>query len=241
MASRKEARAAKKAAKAAKGPGRLAQIRESYRVSRQHDKRLPLILLGWFLVVAVVVATVSFLLLHTLVGSIISGILAGVLAALIVFGRRAPKAIIGSFRTELGAGARALSMLQRGWKVDPFIAINRQQDSVTRVVGPPGIVLVGEGNPNRLRQLLISERRRHERVVSETPIHEVLVGDGEGQVKVENLVKHVSKMGKAVKPAQMTQILDRLRAIDAGRSPVPMPKGPLPTSAKGLRQGMRGR
>lgn len=240
MAS-KEAKEAKKAAKAKKGPSRIKQIRESYRVSRQHDPRLPWILLAWFVGVGVVVFALLFFLLGGVVGPIITGVLAGILAALIIFGRRAPRAIIGSFRGELGAGARALGMLQKGWKVDPFIAMNRQQDSVTRVVGPPGIVLVGEGNPNRLRALLTSERRRHERVVSETPIQEVLVGDGEGQVKVEDLVKHVTKLGKAIKPAQMTQVLDRLRAIDAGRSPVPMPKGPMPTSMKGARQGMRGR
>ena len=73
-------------------------------------------------------------------------------------------------------------MLRRGWKTDPAIAVTKQQDVVTRVVGPPGIVLIGEGNPNRLRPLLAAERRKHERVASETPIHEVLVGHDPGQV-----------------------------------------------------------
>ena len=62
----------------------------------------------------------------------------------------------------------SLGMLKRGWKTEPAIAITKQQDIVTRVVGPPGIVLIGEGNPNRLRPLLNSERRKHERVASET-------------------------------------------------------------------------
>ena len=46
---------------------------------------------------------------------------------------------------------RALGMLRRGWKADPAIGFTKQQDVVHRVVGPPGIVLVGEGNPSRLR------------------------------------------------------------------------------------------
>jgi len=48
-------------------------------------------------------------------------------------------------------------------------------------------------------------------------------------------------MKRQVKPAEITDILARLKAIDASRPPVPMPKGPVPTSMKGLRGNMRGR
>ena len=43
------------------------------------------------------------------------------------------------------------------------------------------------------------------------------------------LIKHVTKLGRDVKPAQMTDVLARLKALDANRSAVPMPKGPVPT------------
>ena len=108
-------------------------------------------------------------------------------------------------------------------------------------VGRPGIVLIGEGHPGRLKQLLATERTRHQRVVSEVPVHQVVVGDGEGQVPLERLVKHVSKLDKALKPAELTEVLSRLKAIDATRSQLPLPKGPLPTSMKGMRGNMRGR
>ena len=94
---------------------------------------------------------------------------------------------------------------------------------------------------NRLRPLMASERRKHERVASETPIQEVYVGDGEGQVPLRRLVKHVTRMGRNLKPAQMTDVLQRLRALDANRSNIPLPKGPVPTSMKGLRGNLRGR
>ena len=132
-------------------------------------------------------------------------------------------------------------MLRRGWKVEPGIAFNRQQDVAHRLVGPPGIVLIGEGNPNRLRPLLTSERRKHERVVSEATITEIVVGDDEGQVPLRRLVKHVTKLPKTLKPAEMTDVLARLKALDATRSNIPLPKGPIPTSMKGSRQNMRGR
>jgi hypothetical protein len=108
-------------------------------------------------------------------------------------------------------------------------------------VGPPGIVLVGEGNPNRIRQLMANERRKHERVAADTPIHEVVCGDGEGEVPLPKLVRVVQKLGRDVKPAEMTDILNRLKALDANRSPIPMPKGPVPTSMKGMRGNLRGR
>ncbi len=132
-------------------------------------------------------------------------------------------------------------MLKRGWKTEPAIAITKQQDIVTRVVGPPGIVLIGEGNPNRLRPLLNSERRKHERVASETPINEVVIGHDPGQVPLAKLTRHMTKLPKALKPAQMTDVLQRIKALDANRSNIPMPKGPVPTSMKGMRGNMRGR
>ena len=110
-----------------------------------------------------------------------------------------------------------------------------------RVVGPPGIVLVGEGNPHRLKTLLANERRKHERVASETPIHEVVGGNGEGEVPLPKLSAHVTKLGRNIKPAEMTDVLQRLRALDANRSTMPIPKGPVPTSMKGARGNMRGR
>ena len=88
---------------------------------------------------------------------------------------------------------------------------------------------------------MISERRKHERVASEVPIHEVVCGNGEGQVPLAKLARHIQKLGRAVKPAEMTDILNRLKALDANRSNIPIPKGPVPTSMKGQRQNMRGR
>jgi hypothetical protein len=112
---------------------------------------------------------------------------------------------------------------------------------VHRVVGPPGIVLIGEGNPNRLRQLMATERRKHERVAADIPIHEVVCGNGDGEVPLPKLARHVQKLGREVKPAEMTDILNRLKALDAQRSTIPLPKGPVPTSMKGLRGNLRGR
>jgi hypothetical protein len=72
-------------------------------------------------------------------------------------------------------------------------------------------------------------------------MHEVVVGDGAGQVSIYKLTAHMQKMRREVKPAAITDIINRLKAIDATRSPLPIPKGPMPTSMKGARSSMRGR
>ena len=224
---------------------RRKQIVETYRMSKESDKVIGLWMLGAFLIFGAIGFGIFWILpgsgTFALVISIIGGVLIGLLAMMIVFSRRAQRAAYNRLNGQIGAAARALTMLKRGWKTEEMVGFNKQQDLVHRVVGPPGIVLVGEGNPNRLRQLMLSERKRHERVAADTPIHEIYVGEEDGQVRLSKLVRHVQKLGRQVKPAEMTDVLARLRALDAARPKVPMPKGPVPTSMKGMRSQMRGR
>jgi len=223
-------------------PGRIKQLRQAYQVTKKGDPKIGWILLGTF-VFGALVGTALFILIPPswLAFDILSGALIGILALLIVFGRRAQKSQVKQIEGQPGAALAVLGMLRRGWKTDQMVAFNKQQDIVHRVVGPPGIVLVGEGNPVRLRGLLNSERKRHQRVAADTPVHEIIVGYGEGEVPLGKLARHVQKMKRQVKPAEMTDLLARLRAIDASRPNVPIPKGPVPTSMKGMRGNLRGR
>ncbi len=226
-----------------KKEGRLRQMAAVYSMTKTTDPKIGLILGGVFAVAAAIAFVALFFLLPGggIVFPIITAVLFGVLAVLIIFGRRAQKSQYAQIEGKPGAAAAALNQLRRGWKVEPGIAFNRNQDLVHRVVGPPGIVLVGEGNPNRLKSLMANERRKHERVVSETPIYEVLSGDAAGAVPIPKLSRYVSKLGRNIKPSEMTDVLQRLKALDANRSAMPIPKGPMPTSMKGQRQNMRGR
>ena len=225
---------------------RRQQMAATYRMAKQTDRHLGLWLIGSFVVGAAIGFGVFFWVLPgsgtlRLVFAIIGALLLGLLALVVVFGRRAQSAAYSQMEGTPGGGARALSMLRKGWRTDQLVAFNKQQDMVHRVVGPPGIVLVGEGNPHRVRSLLANEERRHARVVSEVPIHQVVVGNEEGQVPIRKLVRHVTKLGRSVKGPELTDVLSRLKAIDANRPNMPIPKGPMPTSMKGLRGQMRGR
>lgn len=231
---------------AAPPTSRRKQLVQTYRMSKKSDPAIGLWTLGAF----VVGATLGFVLMWLLPGdgllstilSVVSALLIGTLCALIIFGRRAQKAAFAQMEGQPGAAAGALQMLRRGWKVDPVVGFTKQQDVVHRVVGPPGIVLVGEGTShNRVKQLLATERRKHERVASEVQIHELICGRGEDEVPLPKLTRTVTKLGRSVKPGEMTDILQRLKALDAQRGKIPLPKGPVPTSMKGMRAQQRGR
>jgi hypothetical protein len=225
---------------------RRGQILQTYQMAKRSDPRLGWIILGTFLVGAVLGFGLMWLLpgdgVLSLVISIFGAVMIGLLLAMLVFGRRAQSAAYKQMEGQPAAAAGALQMLRRGWKVDPVVGFTKQQDVVHRVVGPPGIVLVGEGSSQaRVRQLLVNERKKHERVAYGVPIHEIVAGRGDGEIPLPKLVKHVQKLGRAVKPAEMTDILQRLKALDAQRGKLPLPKGPIPTSMKGQRSQQRGR
>lgn len=223
-------------------PGRIKQIIQAYQITRKNDPKIPWILLGTFLLAGLAGFSLMLIFFRSnLLFPTLFGVLTGLLGVLIIFGRRAQAAALKQIEGQPGAAAAALGMLRRGWKTDPAIAFTKQQDVLHRLVGPPGIVLIAEGNPNRLKPLMASERKKHERVASETPLFEVYVGDGPGEVPLAKLVRHVTKLGRNIKGAQMTDVLQRLKALDANRPNVPLPKGPVPTSMKGARGNMRGR
>jgi hypothetical protein len=225
---------------------RRGQIMQTYTMAKRSDPRIGWIILGVFVVGAALGFGLMWLVPGTgtisLIISIVGALMIGILCALLVFGRRAQRAAYTQMEGQPAAAAGALQMLRRGWKVDPVVGFTKQQDVVHRVVGPPGIVLVGEGTSHaRVKQLMVNERRKHERVASEVPIHEIVCGRGDGEVPLPKLVRHVQKLGRAVKPAEMTDILQRLKALDAQRGKLPLPKGPVPTSMKGMRSQQRGR
>ena len=225
--------------------GRIRQMVQAYRITKQTDRTLPIRLLVWFLVVGGVGAMLQMVLFGrgviAVTGAIVFGLLAGLLAVLIVLGRRAEHAAYAQIEGQPGAAAGALQMLKRGFDVKPGVAFTRNQDLVHRVISRAGVILVGEGNPPRVKQLLATERKKHQRIAGDdAPVHEIVVGNGEGEVPLTKLVRHVRKMKKQVQPGMQTALMQKMKALDAMRPAAPMPRGPMPTSAKGARRMLRG-
>ena len=156
----------------------------------------------------------------------------GLLAATFYFGRKVTAAVNIKLEGQVGGAAGALQGLRRGWTVDAGIAATRNSDMVHRAVGPAGIVLVGEGVPTRVGHLLSNEKRKHSRVTPETPIYDIIVGNGTNQVPIKKLMGHVAKLPRNLNGKQISEVKRRLKALESTRQQVPLPKGPMPKNVK---------
>jgi hypothetical protein len=116
--------------------------------------------------------------------------------------------------------------MRGNWRVTPAVGFTREQDLVHRVVGLPGIILVGEGNPGRTRGLIGNEKKRLARFIGDTPVYDVMVGDGEGQIPLKGVQRHLMKLPRNIKPAKVNELDRKLKAMPAG---LPIPKGAMPT------------
>ncbi|MEU3689296.1 DUF4191 domain-containing protein [Streptomyces narbonensis] len=216
--------------------GRLKQIALTYKMTRKADPKVGLVVAGVGIVVLGVLLAIGFLIGHPVYLGILGFVLA-LLAAAIVFGRRAERAAFGQMEGQPGAAAAVLQNVGRGWTTTPAVAMNRSQDVVHRAVGRAGIVLVAEGNPNRVKTLLAAEKKRMNRVVVDVPVHDLIVGDGEGQVELKKLRTTMLKLPRVLTGPQVTAANDRLRAMGDLMSNMPLPKGPMPKGMKMPRGG----
>ena len=157
------------------------------------------------------------------------GVLLGVLVMTILFGRFAQSAQYSAIEGQPGAAAAVLENMRGNWTVTPAIAANRNMDVVHRAVGRPGVILVGEGSPNRLASLLAAEKKRVARVAYEVPITEFQVGNGEGQVPLNKLQRKIMRLPRQLKPDAVSDINHRLKALQPS---LQAPKGPIPRNAR---------
>jgi uncharacterized protein (DUF58 family) len=213
-------------------PGRLSQIAQTYKMTRQADPRVGLVIAAVGIVTFGVILALGYLIGHPIYAAILGALLAA-LAMAVVFGRRAERAAFGQLEGKPGAAAAVLQNVGRGWTVTPAVTMNKSQDVVHRAVGRAGVVLIGEGNPNRVRTLLAGEKRKVTRVVFDVPVHDYIVGDGEGQLPLKKLRTTLLRLPRTLSGPKTTEVNDRLRALGDLMSNMPIPKGPMP--GRGMR------
>jgi hypothetical protein len=200
-------------------------IVQAYKMTYKNDPKLPWVMLIAFAVVVAVVELIGILLGSPFVFLPIA-VLLGLLAALILFGRRAQSTAYRQVEGQPGAASWVLEGMRGDWRVSSGVAGTRELDALHRVLGRPGIVLVGEGSPQRVRGLIAQEKKRMAKVVGDTPIYDVAVGDGEGQVPLKKLSAHVMKLPRNLSAAEVNALGKRMSALGGARMPVP--GGPLP-------------
>ncbi|MHB2021828.1 MAG: DUF4191 domain-containing protein [Mycobacteriales bacterium] len=210
-------------------PGRVAQMKAVYRLAAERDPMVALKIAGPTVAVLVV-----FVVIGVIIGQALYLSVAGVVLAIglgtFLFGRRANAAVFSRVEGQPGAAAAIVQSLRGDWRVTPGVAVTRSYDIVHRVVGRPGIVLIGEGTPSRVSQRIAQEKNRVGRVAGETPIYDVSVGDGDGQVPLRRLQPHLMKLPRNLRPKQVDALEKRMRALGAAAPPVP--KGPLPRGVR---------
>ena len=207
---------------------RFQTFRDAYNVTKSVKSWIGIALIAIFLVVLVVGISLGFLFDHPIYGGFVTIPLAA-LAAMFFFTRIAGSAAYSSIEGQIGAGASVLMAIRKGWTTTPAVAVNRQQDMVHRSVGRAGIVLTGEGG-FAVRQMIQDEKRKSERFAPGVPVIEVYVGDGDGQVPIRKLQKHLAKLPKKLSAHQMREVRARLKAV--GGMSLPIPKGPMPKGTK---------
>jgi hypothetical protein len=207
---------------------RFQTFRDAYKVTKSVKSWIGIALVTIFVVVLAVGISLGFIFGHPIYGGFVTIPLAA-LATMFFFTRVAGTAAYSSIEGQIGAGASVLMAIRKGWTTTPAVAVNRQQDMVHRSVGRAGIVITGEGG-FAVRQMMQDEKKKSERYAPGVPITEVYVGDGEGQVPLRKLQKHLAKLPKKLSAHQMREVRARLKAV--GGMSLPIPKGPMPKGTK---------
>lgn len=239
---------------AAPPSGWLAQLRYAYTLTKRIDSKLTVALLGWALGAGAAVFLLLYLLafgqsIVGLVFGIVFGVVAALLAATMTLNRRVQRAQYKQIDGQPGAAYSVIESdrrIKRNWALTPVVQVNRQQDAVHRLIGRGGIVLLAEGDPARVKQLVVAERKAIARYLGpDVAIEEIIVGTDEsaGQVPLNKIVPMLAKRAyrkQQLTSTQATEYSRRLEAIASKTGPLAnMPKGPLPKGARMQRGGQR--
>ena len=238
-AADKSAKKEMRSAKRTKRKQTRSQIWQAFNLQRKRDKKLIPLMLA-----AIVGVALLFFLIGLLFGGewfmLVPGILFGFVLAMFIFTRRLEGSMYEEVGDTPGAAGWTLENMRNTmgivWITKTGVAANPQMDTVHRVVGNPGIVLVGEGDPKRLKPMMDKERKRIDRLVAGVPIHEILVGSGEDQVPPKKLQRTLLKLPKNYGKDEVYSVNAKLEAMDniRGGQRAGLPKGPMPHQAQNM-------
>jgi len=219
---------------------------------RETFKRLPLVFQftakrdKWFVpltIAAVVIALAITVALWFAVKwfAIPFGLMLVPLAVLIVLNLRANRAFMIEAEGQPGAAAGIVENMRGDFRVTPALASTTQMDFVHLVVCRAGVVLLGEGNPSRVRALIGQERKRLQKVIGSADLRDFVIGNAEGQVPLRKLRMTLLKLPRTLGPKEVAAIDKRIKALTARPQ---LPKGAIPKNLrppKGAFRALRGR
>ena len=212
---------------------RLKQIGQVFSFTAKQDK--------WFvplLLAAVLIPLALTVVLVIMFGWIYLpiGIMVTLLAAVIVLNLRSNAAMMNAAEGQPGAAASLIENMRGDWRVRPAAASTTQFDMVHVVIGRPGVILLGEGQPQRVRTLLGQEKRRLSKVIGSAPMYDYMIGPNEGELSIRKLRTTVMKLPRNLTGKDVNALDKRLGALMARPQ---MPKGAIPKNMRPGGKGMR--
>lgn len=225
-----------------KAPGLFAQFSEGVKFLRENNPKAVPIAIGSGVLIAVVMGFIGAILTGLdflpFVIWIVLAIVAGYLSALLILSRQANSTVFSRYANEPGRTSLAVGTLtRRRYKGSQQpVAINpRTMDMVFRVVGPAGVVLMGEGTKAGATALLEDERRKVQRVAQGVTVHTFYSSDSGDGVPLKRLQKDISKLKKTLRRDEIFAVQNRLAALDS-RGGMPIPKGIDPNKMRPSRK-----
>jgi hypothetical protein len=206
--------------------GRIKQLGMVFSFTAKRDKLfLPLVAL------AVTIAfglTVLMALLWSLV-FIPVGLMLVLLAVLLVLNLRANRAMMTEAEGQPGAAASIVENMRGDFRVTPAVASTTQMDFVHLVICRGGVVLLGEGNPSRVRGLIGQERKRLAKVIGSADLRDFMIGNEEGEVPIRKLRMTLMRLPRTLGPKDINALDKRLKALTARPQ---LPKGAIPKNMR---------
>jgi hypothetical protein len=206
---------------------RLKQIGQVFAFTAKQDK--------WFvpLLVAAVLIPLALTAVTVLLGFgyvwVPIGVMVALLAALIVLNLRSNAAMMNAAEGQPGAAASIMENMRGDWRVRAAASSTTQFDMVHIVIGRPGVILLGEGQPQRVRSLMGQEKRRLSKVIGNAPLYDYLIGSGDGQLSIRKLRTTVMKLPRNLTGKDVNALDKRLAALMARPQ---MPKGAIPKNMR---------
>jgi hypothetical protein len=243
-AENRAAKAQATAARKAASKERRTQLWQAFTIQRSEDARLlPYMIAAFVLIVAASVAFGVWAGGIAMISSPVFGVVLGALAAFIVFSRRAQKSIYAKAEGQTGAAAWVLDNMRGKWRVTPGVAATGHLDAVHRVLGRPGVILIGEGTATRVKPLLAQEKKRTARLVGDVPIYDIVIGNGDDEVPLSKLERHLTRLPANITVKQMDSLESRMAALGSRAGAAILPKGPVPGAGKmrGVQRAVRRR
>jgi hypothetical protein len=217
--------------------GRVKQIGMVFAFTAKRDKLfVPLVVGASLIAVAITVLAVIFLSWLF----IPVGIMLVLLAVLIVLNLRANRAMMLEAEGQPGAAASIVENMRGDFRVTPALASTTQMDFVHLVICRGGVVLLGEGNPSRLKSLIGQERKRLSKVIGSAEMRDFVIGNDEGEVPIRKLRMTLMRLPRTLGPKDVNALDKRIKALTARPQ---LPKGAIPKNMrppKGAFRAMRG-